>query len=206
MNNINTQAKNEVGELLKDLVVSPVTSDVKESISRIEDSLSKLSKEHQKNIGLSNLNTLKSKKLLEELQIKLDEVSTNIGGLEQALLKPIKNKTELIDEMLSVVKENNQKISEIIRYINSLNELLSNVNNNSLLKELENKVEDVNSRLLTLTKEYNSINDSLKEQNKVNSKSYEHIYQQNKTKFYIMLVISIINSIGLIAIAYILCK
>ena len=112
----------------------------------------------------------------------------------------------MLDAISSDVKENYQKISEIINNIESLKELLSAVSGNlaSLSKELENKAEDYNNNLLALTKSFNSINDSLREQNNDNSESYVRIYQQNKRSFYIMLVLSIINSIGLIAIFYML--
>lgn len=205
MNNINTQAKNEVRELLGELVVSPVASDVKRIMSSIEDSLSKFRDEEQtKIVGLKSLITRESNKLSKELN-KIDEVSNNLGGLEQTL-KLIKNKTDLLDAISSDVKENYQKISEIINNIESLKEFLSAVRGNlaSLLNELENKAEDDNNNLLALTKGFDSINDSLREQNKENSESYGRIYQQNNRSFYIILVFSIINIIGLIAIVYIL--
>lgn len=205
MNNINTQAKNEVRELLEELVVSPVASKVKGIMSSIENSLTKLSEEEKnKNLGLTSLITRESNKLSKDLN-NLDGVSDNIGRLEQDL-KLIKNKTDLLDAISSDVKENYQKISEIINNIESLKEILSAVSGNlaSLLNELENKAEDDNNNLLALTKGFDSINDSLREQNKENSESYVRIYQQNKRLFFIMLVLSIINTIGLIAIVYIL--
>lgn len=205
MNNINTQATNEVRELLEELVVSPVASKVKGIMSSIENSLTKLSEEEQKkNLGLTSLITRESNKLSKDLN-NLDGVSDNIGRLEQDL-KLIKNKTDLLDAISSDVKENYQKISEIINNIESLKEILSAVSGNlaSLLNELENKAEDDNNNLLALTKGFDSINDSLREQNKENSESYVRIYQQNKRLFFIMLVLSIINTIGLIAIVYIL--
>lgn len=205
MNNINTQAKNEVRELLEELVVSPVASNVKGIMSSIENSLTKLSEEEKKkNLGLTSLITRESNKLSKDLN-NLDGVSDNIGRLEQDL-KLIKNKTDLLDAISSDVKENYQKISEIINNIESLKEILSAVSGNlaSLLNELENKAEDDNNNLLALTKGFDSINDSLREQNKENSESYVRIYQQNKRLIFIMLVLSIINTIGLIAIVYIL--
>lgn len=205
MNNINTQAKNEVRDLLAELVVSPVASDVKSLISGIENSLSNLREEDNKNNqGLKGLITRELNTLSKVLN-KFDEVSDNIGGLEQTL-KLIKYKTDLLDAISSDVKENYQKISEIINNIESLKELLSAVSGNlaSLSKELEDKAEDYNNNLLALTKRFDSINDSLREQNNDNSESYVRIYQQNKRSFYIMLVLSIINTIGLIAIVYIL--
>ena len=67
MNNINTQAKNEVRELLGELVVSPVTSDVKGIIQRSEESLSTLSvKQNNKILGLSTLLITIKKKIMSE--------------------------------------------------------------------------------------------------------------------------------------------
>lgn len=130
MNNINTEAKNEVRELLGELVVSPVTSDVKSIISSIETSLSQLSEEQKNKIlGLSTLITSVKKKMSEEITNKFDELSGNLGGLEQNS-KSIKTKTEELNKKLSEIEENYQKICEIINDIEYLKELLNKVGDN----------------------------------------------------------------------------
>lgn len=315
MNNISTEAKNEVRELLGDLVVYPVTSDVKKTISDIEKLLSTYSGEQNKEIiRLKSLITLEKNNITKEIANKLDDVSGNIGGLEKTS-KLIKSKTESLDTKLSEVKENSLKTvvkindiepligkvndslsdaisahfenfsqrladeknmieninyklddskkrienlchstysdiskaieicqSETIDRINNsaniiktdvksissdLQKLNSNVillkselaaidnfiipsfdqvikNQNTIGEQLENKSEDVSNNVSELMKVINCGNESLREQGNIVMESVMHINKQNTRLFYVTLVLSIINSIGLFSMLYIL--
>lgn len=317
MNNINTEAKNEVRELLGELVVSPVTSDVKSKISNIEESLYTLNEEQNKGvIGLKTLITREKKKMAEEIINKIDGVSDRLEDNS----KLIKRKTDLLEKIQSESKENYQTVRDTINNIESLigkvggslsdaisahseslaqisadekkaletlchkldnstqrvinlenlchstfsgiseaiktcqSETIDNVNNlaksikadvksisseilefnsniilvkselatiNNLIissfdqfsknqhafgEQLKYKTENVNNGISVLKKAIELGNDLLKEQSNANWESIMLINRNATKMFYIMLTLSIINSIGLLSILYMIIK
>lgn len=145
MNKIETQAKNEVHELLEELVVLPVTSDVKDKISSVESSLSKQFGNQTKEIrGQIGVVISSEKKMSEEFTEKINEFSESIEGLGLAL-KPIR-KIESLDNNLSEIKEHYLKIDEINNNIKDLNECLGKVRD-ILSGEISKELEEVNRKI-----------------------------------------------------------
>ena len=116
MNSIDDQAKNEVRELLQDLVVSPVSKELGEEITKLSESLSELQKVPGKFTELIGLIVSKSKSISEKLE-RIDEISVNINSCEK-ICKDIKGKTNKLDDIQSKVIEllsilNDSKIDEL---------------------------------------------------------------------------------------------
>lgn len=116
MNSIDDQAKNEVRDLLKDLVVSPVSEELGDKITKLEESLSELIKMPNKLNGLKGIIEIKTDNITEKLET-LDIVSENINSCEK-ICKDIKVKANKMDdiqskmiELLSILNDN--KIDEL---------------------------------------------------------------------------------------------
>ena len=112
MNSIDDQAKNEVRDLLKDLVVSPVSEELGDKITKLEESLSELIKMPNKLNGLKGIIEIKTDNITEKLET-LDIVSENINSCEK-ICKDIKVKANKMDdiqskmiELLSILNDNN---------------------------------------------------------------------------------------------------
>ena len=124
MNSIDDKAKNEVQELLQELVVSPVSKELEDNIKTLEESLSELHKlPGEFKVLIGNVERVRSK-ILEKLS-GLDEVPESICGLELKFNKF----SDDINACQSSCKEINKTLSDEIRTLcNSISISLDNKN------------------------------------------------------------------------------
>ena len=124
MNSIDDKAKNEVQELLQELVVSPVSKELEDNIKTLEESLSELHKlPGEFKVLIGNVERVRSK-ILEKLS-GLDEVPESICGLELKFNKF----SDDINACQSSCKEINKTLSDEIRTLcNSISISLDNTN------------------------------------------------------------------------------
>ena len=133
MNSIDDKAKNEVQELLQELVVSPVSKELEDNIKTLEESLSELHKlPGEFKVLIGNVERVRSK-ILEKLS-GLDEVPESICGLELKFNKF----SDDINACQSSCKEINKTLSDEIRTLcNSIN--ISLEKKNSEVSEEHNR-------------------------------------------------------------------
>lgn len=116
MDKINQQATNEVRELLGELVVSPVSSDVNATITKLEETLTNLGIENEEKIkNFHNSISVDIIKLSNKLESEwqLNELNNNIQGCESTC-KTIKQKVVSLNENILSIKENCQRNVEDI--------------------------------------------------------------------------------------------
>lgn len=209
MNSIDDKAKNEVQELLQDLVVFPVSKKIGEEITELSESLSKLQDVHNKFNVLVGIIENKISKISKKLD-SLDEVSDNIDSLETNFLKNIKAKTDKLDDLQSKVIDPLSRLTESINELKTIKEPILNIE-----KEIDVKFKEVSNDInacqsfckeinKTLSDEIrtlcNSINISLEKKNSEVSEEHNRQYQQNRTSFLILISLSVINLLGLIGL------
>lgn len=210
MNSIDDKAKNEVQELLQDLVVSPVSKELGEEITKLSESLSELqnvpNKFNELKGFLENITSKKSEELEESLNNKLNI----INSWESNYLKKIKAKTDNLDGFQSKVIEPLSKVTESINDLKAIKEPILNIE-----KEIDVKFKGVSNDInacqssckeinKTLSDEIrtlcNSINISLENKKSEVSEEHNRQYQQNRTSFLILISLSVINLLGLIGL------
>lgn len=113
MNSIDDKAKNEVQELLQDLVVSPVSKKIGKEITELSESLSKLQDVPNKFNVLGGIIENKISKISNKLDSLDEEVSNDIGSLENNFLQKIKAKTDNLDGFQSKVIEPLSRLTEV---------------------------------------------------------------------------------------------
>ena len=218
-NSIDSQAKNEIGELLKELVVAPVSDGFRGQLIEATASLAKLEEK------LNELKTISGKienikdSLSKKLYPNIDDIISSIGSIEEKN-KDIKTKTGKIDDIQS-------KVNEAIKEFNITKEPIQNIE-----KILNENKRDIQSCLIlcqaisdrignfemkisyqlhhitqNIDNSFHSVNDSIRGistslENKRLNASEEHKlqYKQNKNSFLILIVLSIINMLGLIGL------
>ena len=209
MNSIDDKAKNEVQELLQDLVVSPVSKELGEEITKLSESLSKLQDVPNKFNVLSRIIEDKTSEISKKLD-NLDDTLENINSWEINYLKKIKTKTDNLDGFQSKVIEPLSKVTESINDLKTIKEPILNIE-----KEIDVKFKGVSNDInacQSLCKEINktlsdeirtlcnSINISLEKKNSEVSEEHNRQYQQNRTSFLILISLSVINLLGLIGL------
>lgn len=209
MNSIDDKAKNEVQELLQDLVVSPVSKELGEEITKLSESLSKLQDVPNKFKVLRGFIEDNTSKIPEILEESLNGVSNNINSLE-LVFKKIKAKTDNLDGFQSKVIEPLSKVTESINDLKAVKEPILNIE-----REIDVKFKKVSDDInacqssckeinKTLSDEIrtlcNSINISLEKKNSEVSEEHNRQYQQNRTSFLILISLSVINLLGLIGL------
>ncbi len=137
MDNINVQAIDEVRELLKDLVVLPVSNDFGKKISNVVESLSELKKELD---DFDRFIKGLEPRLLRNIEQKLDNVLENIDECKIDC-NNIKKKAEKVDviettvsDLLLKSKDTAIAFSTIIELIRNVEKSLS-IDVNSKMKE-----------------------------------------------------------------------
>lgn len=208
MNNIDDKAKNEVQELLQDLVVSPVSKELGEEITKLSESLSKLQDVPNKFKVLRGFIEDNTSKISEKLG-DIDDVSDNINRLE-LVFKKIKAKTDNLDGFQSKVIEPLSKVTESINDLKAIKEPILNIE-----KEIDVKFKGVSNDInacqslckeinKTLSNEIqslcNGISISLENKNSEVSEEHNRQYKQNRTSFLILISLSVINLLGLIGL------
>ncbi len=208
MNSIDDKAKNEVQELLQDLVVSPVSKKIGKEITELSESLSKLQDVPNKFDELRGIIENKTSKIPEILD-SLDEVSNDIDRLEYNF-KKIKDKTDNLDGFQSKVIDPLLRLTESINELKAIKEPILNIE-----REIDVKFKKVSDDInacqssckeinKTLSDEIrtlrNSINISLEKKNSEVSEEHNRQYQQNRTSFLILISLSVINLLGLIGL------
>lgn len=113
MNSIENQTKDEVRELLKDLVVSPVSIDLNNKITEVTESLSELQKRLNELNDIKCLINRKTDKLGNSFDVKLSNIQSGIDACED-YCKKIKQKTDKLDDIQLKVIEPLSKITEAI--------------------------------------------------------------------------------------------
>ena len=126
MNSIDDKAKNEVQELLQDLVVSPVSKELGEEITKLSDSLSKLQDVPNKFNVLRGIIGNKTSEISEKLN-NLDDTLENINSWEINYLKKIKTKTDNFDGFQSKVIDPLSIITESINELKTIKEPILNI-------------------------------------------------------------------------------
>lgn len=208
MNSIDDKAKNEVQELLQDLVVSPVSKELGEEITKLSESLSKLQDMPNKFKELKGIIENNTSEISEKLG-DIDDVSYNINRLE-LVFKKIKAKTDNLDGFQSKVIEPLSKVTESINDLKAIKEPILNIE-----KEIDVKFKGVSNDInacqslckeinKTLSNEIqslcNGISISLEKKNSEVSEEHNRQYQQNRTSFLILISLSVINLLGLIGL------
>lgn len=202
MNSIDDKAKNEVQELLQELVVFPVSKEMGEEIAKLSESLSKLQDVPNKFYELRGIIESRTGKISDKLD-GLDELSNIINSCE-GICKQIKAKTDKLNELQSKVIEllsilNNSKIDELRTSLLESNQQVYNIE-----KEISNQLQCISQ---SIEKNFHTQNDSIDGirilyENKYSevSKDYKRLYKQNRTLFIIIITLSIINMLGLIGL------
>ncbi len=121
MNNIENQAKDEVRELLKDLVVSPVSSDLKNKITEVTESLSELQNELKELNVIKGLISGKVDNLGNAFNGNLSSIQSSVDACEN-YCKKIKPKTEKLDDIQSKVIESLSRLTEAINEFKTIKE------------------------------------------------------------------------------------
>ena len=142
-NNIDDKAKDEVRELLNELVVSPISGEFDEKIAKVTESLLKLEKvSNEFNIIESLIRNESSK--LSNFHVKLDEVSSTIGAIELNC-KNIKEKAGKFDDIQLKVNESLSVIKDSINETKAIKEAIQN--EEKTLSKVDNKLQDVSSQI-----------------------------------------------------------
>lgn len=116
MNEINQQAKDDVRGLLYELVVSPVSTDIKRVVEELDNLLSNFSTENENKIkSLKSSIGLK----LTRLRESLDVLNGNIQSCEEDC-KIIKLKAEKANEGITVINKDIQKLQALKEDINKI--------------------------------------------------------------------------------------
>ena len=208
MNSINDQAKNEVQELLQDLVVSPVSKELGKEITKLSESLSKLQDVPNKFYELRGFIENRTEKISDKLD-NLDELSNIIISCE-GICRKIKAKTDKLDEFQSKVIEPLSILTESINELKAIKEPILNIEKeiDAKFKEVSNDINACQSLCKEINKTLsdeirtlcNGISISLDNKNSELSKDLKHLYKQNRTSFLIIITLSIINMLGLIGL------
>lgn len=88
MNNINTEAKNEVRELLRELVVSPIGNDLTGKFTEVSEQIKKL----------------------DELKTNLDSIKTNLNGVRRLFTTDIKGEFSNLSETINIIDKKTKDI------------------------------------------------------------------------------------------------
>ena len=115
---INKQSKNEVKNLLNEYVVSPLNTDISDTLKKIDSTISNLKETTESKIGTVSgavdRNTIKLKKGLEEGLEKVDDLSETIQDNHNELVNKINNLQQLKDEINTIMDTSKSKITELI--------------------------------------------------------------------------------------------
>lgn len=144
MNNIDDKAKDEVRELLNELVVSPISGEFDEKIAKVTNSLLKLEKVSNEFMVIKGLIEYKSTRLSADFCAKLENVSSTIGAIELNC-KNIKEKTGKLDDIQLKVIESLSVIKDSINETKAIKEVIQN--EEKTLSKVDDKLQDVSSQI-----------------------------------------------------------
>ena len=202
MNSIDDKAKNEIQELLQELVVSPVSKELGDKVTQLEESLSELQKVPGKFNILIGLIESKADNISNKLEI-IDDISSNIISCE-GLCKDIKVKSEKLNDIQSKVIEllsilNNSKIDELRTTLLESSKQVSNIEKD-ISNQLQCVSQSIDNKFHTQNDSIDGISISLENKYSKVSEDYKRLYKQNRTSFLIIITLSVINMLGLIGL------
>ena len=144
MNNIDDKAKDEVRELLNELVVSPISGGFDEKIAKVTESLLELEKVSNEFKRINGLIENKSRSLSKDFYGLFNPVQSTIDAIELNC-KNIKEKTGKLDDIQLKVIESLSIIKESINETKAIKEAIQN--EEKTLSKVDDKLQDVSSQI-----------------------------------------------------------
>lgn len=224
MNNISNQAKDDVSELLNEIVVSPISTDINEQLNTVKESIEELKKQAESINSIKGLVTVRPDKkyfegMFDELSTKLSSILSKCKNINT--LSKISNEFSVLD---SKIVENHQEskqlyveqsqhlLGEILKYkesIESINEkydkigkLLQNITNKTtkinddIIYQTEKETE-IDAKIQSLTTDINNIKNQI-ENDKIEIHSeINRFYKNDRNSLIIVIILSILNLFGI---------